>query len=113
LIETVRTRWAEELTPGESVVTIHDHARVAERDCTMIEAVHPTQAEGWMFHKVKLFVDHKLGLPVRFEGYDWPKHPGAEAALIEEYTFTDLKTDVGLSDVDFDPANPRYSFGRF
>jgi hypothetical protein len=32
---------------------------------------------------------------------------------MEEYSYTDLKTGVGLTDLDFDPANPRYSFGRF
>ena len=54
-----------------------------------------------------------MKLPVRFEAYDWPRHLGAAAELVEEYTYADLKINVGLCDRDFDPANAQYSFGRF
>jgi hypothetical protein len=54
-----------------------------------------------------------MGLPIRFEAYDWPKHKGAEPELAEEYTYSNLKLNVGLSDRDFDVANGAYSFGRF
>ena len=66
-----------------------------------------------MFHKVLLFIDREHGLPIRFEAYDWPRSPGAAPDLIEEYTYNDLKTNVGLTDRDFDPNNASYSFGRF
>ncbi|HEY2154381.1 MAG TPA: DUF1571 domain-containing protein [Isosphaeraceae bacterium] len=113
LIEMVRDRWESELDPAESVVTIHEHARVADRACTMIEASHPRVSRSYSFHKVKVYIDHELGLPIRFEAYDWPKSAGAEPELVEEYTYSDLKTDVGVGDVDFDAANPHYAFGRF
>ncbi len=54
-----------------------------------------------------------LGLPIRFEAYDWPTRPLVEPELAEEYTYTDLKLNVGLKEVDFDVANAAYSFGRF
>ncbi len=113
LIDMLRDRWAIELDPGNTVVTIHEHARVADRACTMIEASHPRVSGLYSFHKVKVFIDHELGLPIRFEAYDWPKSAGAEPELVEEYTYSDLKTDIGLGDADFDAANPRYAFGRF
>jgi outer membrane lipoprotein-sorting protein len=113
LIATLLDRWQAELTPGESEVAIHDHARVADRACTLIETVHPRPSGDFAFHKVKVFVDREHGLPIRFEAYDWPKSAGAEPELVEEYTYSDLKTDVGLTDLDFDAANPRYAFGRF
>ncbi len=113
LIEMVRDRWEAELDPAESVVAIHEHARVADRSCMLIEATHPRLSRSYSFHKVKVYIDREHGLPIRFEAYDWPKSPGAEPELVEEYTYSDLKTDVGLSDVDFDAANPRYAFGRF
>lgn len=62
---------------------------------------------------MKVYIDHELGLPIRFEAYDWPKSAGAEPKLVEEYTYSDLKTDIGLGDADFDAANPHYAFGRF
>ena len=79
----------------------------------MIESVHPRRQPGFLFHKVKLYINGELGLPTRFEAYDWPQHPGASPELVEEYTYRDLRTDVGLRDEDFDPANKGYNFGRF
>jgi hypothetical protein len=113
LIETLAERWAAELDPSESVVEVHPHARVADRACMLIETIHPETSPTFMFHKVKVYIDREHGLPIRFEAYDWPKSPGGEAELVEEYTYADLKTDVGLTDLDFDASNPRYAFGRF
>jgi hypothetical protein len=35
---------------------------------------------------------------------------GSEPPLIEEYTYTDIKTNVGLTDSDFDVRNRKYHF---
>jgi hypothetical protein len=113
LIETVRHRWDIELQRGESKVLFHPSARVGERACTMIETIHPARQENSMFHKVKLYIDEELGLPIRFEAYDWPRRPGLEPELVEEYTYANLRVNVGLHDRDFDPQNAQYSFGRF
>ena len=113
LIETVAKHWARELAPEESRVAIHSHVLVSGHPCTMIESVHPRKRPDFLFHVVKLFIDHEHGLPIRFEAYDWPKLPGAAPDLVEEYTYLNLRTNVGLREEDFDPANAQYSFGRF
>jgi hypothetical protein len=33
--------------------------------------------------------------------------------LVEEYTYADLRLNVGLEDRDFDASNAEYAFGRF
>ena len=113
MIDTVKERWDVELHPGESVVLFHPQAKVGDRPCLMVESIHPGRGPEFLFHKVKLYVDRELGLPIRFEAYDWPKHPGAEPELMEEYTFMNLRVNVGLKDRDFDPKNAQYSYGRF
>jgi hypothetical protein len=112
LLETVSRRWAVELDPNETVVTFGNMV-VGERRCEMIETTHPHRGGDFLFHKVRLFIDKELGLPIRFEAYDWPKKPGLEPELAEEYTYGDLKLNVGLKEIDFDVANSTYSFGRF
>jgi hypothetical protein len=112
LIDTVARHWAVELTPGESQLTFHDDVRLGNRHCTVIESVHPERGPDFLFHKVKLYIDQEHGLPIRFEAYDWPRHTSARAELVEEYSYLDLKINVGLHDQDFDPANRQYSFGR-
>ncbi len=112
LLETVSKRWAVELDPDETVVKFADML-VGEQHCTMIETTHPKKSRAFMFYRVRLYIDKELGLPIRFEAYDWPKSKRAEPELAEEYTYTGLKLNVGLSDLDFDVANSAYSFGRF
>ena len=113
LIEQVIRRWDIELTPGETEVTIHHDTRVGNRNCTMIESKHPFKREGFVYHKVKIFVDDELQLPIRFEAYSWPLTPDGTAELLEEYTYLNLTTNNSLSPADFDPANSSYGFTRF
>ncbi|WZO99022.1 DUF1571 domain-containing protein [Isosphaeraceae bacterium EP7] len=113
LIETVHASWGYGLHYGDTIVKIHPHSLVGERKCTMIETKHPTKYPRDLFYQVKLYIDQELGLPVRFEGYDWPKKKGQAPELLEEYTYADLKLNPGLHDSDFDASNAHYSFGRF
>ena len=69
-----------------------------------IDPPQPTAASSCTI-KVRVFIDQELGLPIRFEAYDWPKRPKAEPELLEEYTYTHLKLNVGLRDIDFDVSN--------
>lgn len=113
LLDTLSTRWALELDPEEAVVTFRDDALVGKRHCRLIEVTHPHRRHRFLHHKVRVYIDKGLGVPIRFEAYDWPKKPDSPSNLIEEYTYMDLKLNVGLRDIDFDTANPDYSFGRF
>ena len=113
MIDTVRHRWDVELMPGTTQVTFHSGMKVGDRLCTMIETAHPQRDPNFIFHKVRLYIDDALGLPIRLEGYDWPKHMGATPELVEEYTYAHIKINTGLTDRDFDPANPSYAYGRF
>ncbi len=113
LIDTVARRWVAELSAEESVVVFDDEMTIGPRRCSLVEAVHPRRKPDFQFHKVRLFIDSELKLPIRFEGYDWPSTTGACADLLEEYTYVDLKVNVGLGDIDFDACNRAYAFGRF
>jgi hypothetical protein len=113
LIETVARHWANELSPEESRLTFHENVRVGNHPCKVIDSVHPRKRPDFLYYMVKLYIDHDLGIPIRFEAYDWPKHPGAAPELVEEYTYMNVRLNVGLRDRDFDPSNPQYAFGRF
>jgi Protein of unknown function (DUF1571) len=113
LLDTLETRWSAELGPSESVVVIRDDEKVENRRCTMIETTHPCRQSEFLFYRVRLFIDEQLGLPIHFEAYDWPRSPREPADLMEEYTYKDIKLNVGLSDRDFDVSNADYAFGRF
>ncbi len=113
LLETVAKRWSSELKPADSIIQFREDMQVGTARCMMIESIHPERRPDFLHHKVRVFIDQDLGLPIRFEAYDWPKQRGAEAELTEQYTYTELKLNVGLEDSDFDTSNAAYSFGRF
>ena len=50
--------------------------------------------------------------PTSEAAYDWPESAGGEPVLLEAYTFRNIKVIVGLTDLDFDPANPAYHFSN-
>lgn len=113
MTDTLLEGWHREMNPLDTVVTIREGVLVNKRPSTMIVCNHPRRAPHFVFHEVRLYIDDEFGLPIRFEAYDFPQRVGETPPLVEEYTYTDLRLNVGLSDYDFDPSNKAYSFGRF
>jgi hypothetical protein len=113
LLDTLEARWTAELNSSESRVDFRDAQLAVSRPCTRIDVTHSRQDPDFLFYQVHLYIDRDLGLPIRFEAYDWPVSPEAAPALVEEYTYSDLKLNVGLGDIDFDISNEDYAFGRF
>jgi hypothetical protein len=113
LLQTLEARWTAELDSSESRVDFRESERVGQRPCTVIEVTHTRQDPDFLFYQVHLYIDRDLGLPVRFEAYDWPATQNSAPDLVEEYTYSDLKLNVGLDDIDFDVSNEDYEFGRF
>ena len=69
----------------------------------MIEVRHPVKRPHFDFHIATIFIDHELNVPIRYASYSWPTEEGGEPVLLEEYTYLDVKLNVGLTDADFDP----------
>lgn len=95
---------------NECEVKIIEGARVNDRACTCVQISHPTQRREYPYAMTRLYVDNELNVPIRYEGYEFPRRPGDAPPLAEEYTYSNLKLNVGLSDADFDPRNPQYGY---
>ena len=87
-------------------------AKVSGRACRVIQVTHPEKVGPFDFHIAQIFMDEELQVPVRYAAYDWPTSAGGEPQVIEEYTYQNIKVNVGLTDADFDQANPDYAFHR-
>lgn len=94
----------------ECEVKFFRNAKISDRACLMIEVRHPRPRPYFDFHVAQIFIDEELDIPVRYASYSWPKTPGGEPVLEEEYTYQNVKLNVGLEDHDFDPTNPEYRF---
>jgi hypothetical protein len=104
------TRAERDRKRGECKVQFRRNAQVNGRKCTVIQVVHPTRRDYFDFHVAQIFVDDQLQVPIRYAAYDWPTAEGERPALIEEYTYLNLKVNVGLSNGDFDVSNKNYNF---
>jgi len=78
---------------------------VAGRRVRQVEGILPRDPRaGYYAYRVQLFFDDEHRLPIRVVVYDWSDQ------LVEDYTYTDLRLNPGLSILDFDPSNKEYGF---
>ncbi len=82
-------------------------AKLNDRPASVIRITHATKQPGLEFHIANVFVDRELHVPVRVDYSDWPTRPGQPPPLIAEYTYTNLKVNVGLTDAAFSPRRLR------
>ena len=97
---------------GPCEVNYRDGAEINKRSCSLIELIHDDRGSGFDFHKAQVFLDDELNLPVRYVAYDWPETAGGKPKLIEEYTYYNVKVNVGLTDKDFSPDNKKYRYPK-
>jgi hypothetical protein len=95
---------------GEADVKTFNGTKINGRVCTCLQSVHPVKRPHFRFHIARIYVDDELELPVRYESYDWPAAEGEKPALLEEYTYLNVKLNNGFTDRDFDRTNPSYNF---
>jgi outer membrane lipoprotein-sorting protein len=69
-----------------------------------LELITPKTATGYLAHRAVVTIDSATRLPVAVELF------GASDELLASYTYKDLIVNPGLTDRDFDPTNPQYTF---
>ncbi len=100
----------------DCTVVYREGAKVCDRPCKMMEVRRPTPKVGedaqygMNVFIAQVFVDMELNVPMRYAAYSWPSSPGSPPEVVEEYTYQDLKLNVGLTAADFDHKNPEYGF---
>ncbi|MGQ0637691.1 MAG: DUF1571 domain-containing protein [Planctomycetaceae bacterium] len=112
MLETAFSIWESEkkVDPSGVDVKFFPDARLGQTACKAVQITHPNQQRDLKFHQSIVYFDKQTKLPVRAERYDWPRRTGEKPRLIEEYTYSNLRTNVGLTDADFDPRNRNYGF---
>ncbi len=65
------------------------------------------------FSLAEIIFDPARQLVLSYRSFGWPVAGEADSPLLESYAYHDLKTNVGLTDKDFDTKNPNYRFPSF
>lgn len=110
LLDQIVAQWESESQYGECNVQYYPDAKVGDVACKVVESSHPQPRKQFKFQKTRLFINSQTGLPVRVEQYSFPQAEGGKAPLVEEYTYSQVRTNLGLTDRDFDHKNPNYAF---
>ena len=95
---------------GECEVEIFEDVKVDNRPCKCVQVVHPRRRSVFLFNIVRIFIDNDVPVPVRYEAYDWPASDSEPPPLIEEYTFRNIRLNVGFSDSEFQRNYSEYKF---
>lgn len=110
LVDGVITQWESETQFGEVDVKYYRDAKIGEMECYAIETSHPQPRRQFKYHLTRLYIEKSTGMPVRVEQYGFPTRAGEPPPLMEEYTYSNVKVNSGLTDLDFDDRNPQYGF---
>ena len=110
LVSTMMQQWLDQTKLDGVTVNQFPNARIGELSCKAVEATYHEPQAGVKFQTARLYFDSERGLPIRFQGFDFPGRRDKEAQLVEDYFYTNLQLNVGLADLDFSPKNPKYGF---
>lgn len=110
LLETTIHDWEHEAkVPGDEVdVQFFPNAKLKDLPCQAVQVIHLKKVGDLKYHMNRVYFDKETRLPVRAERFGWPTRTGDKPSLLEEYRYSNLQTNVNLTDADFDPA--KYGF---
>lgn len=103
-------QWLGQIKLSGVNVNFYPKARIGQTACKAIETSHRAPSPGLKFSKTRLYVDASTNFPIRVQQYDFPKKGQQDAQLVEDYLYTNIKTNLGLTDADFSTANKKYNF---
>jgi hypothetical protein len=102
LIDRFSQRWEMERGLNRTLVRTAEYD-YNKRRCVRVETTHPdTAGNRFLFYRSVVYFDKETHLPIRVENYDWPRLGGdPNGALVESYSYADLRLNVGVSDATF------------
>lgn len=120
LLEKLVARGRQDLDNPDVSVSVMQGLELEGVVCDRIEVLRrKPSGQADDFSRAEIWFDPRTELPICYSAYGWrpdpkkesdPKTPSAPGELIESYTYLDIRTNVGLTDADFDPENPEYQF---
>ena len=111
LVEKLIERGEEDRdNPDVSVTITRDH-QLGDTAAHLIRVRHgrPTGKKE-DFSLAEIVIDPERQLILSYRSFGWPSESGQTPPLLESYTYYNVATNVGLTEADFDPANPGYGF---
>jgi len=123
LLKKLIERGQHDVDNPDVTVTIARDVPLDDGVCDLIEVQRsvPTGRPD-DFYKAEICFDRSRHLPIRYTAFGWPaatkdrvsatkvQSDDSLPPVLESYTYRNIKINVGLTEMDFDPANPDYQF---
>jgi hypothetical protein len=114
MMESLMQQWEGEMKyqdPEDPKVYYYPNAKLAGQiDCQAAITRHEKPKHQFLFYETRVFFDKKSNFPIRLEQYAFPDRAHPEGYLVEQYIYTNIKVNLGLTDFDFDVHNRSYHF---
>ncbi len=115
MMETLVMGWESEMKwndPDDPKVYYYPNAKLNDGkiQCKACITRHETPKHPYKFYETRVFFEKNSNFPIRLEEWALPTGRIRTAYLIEQYIYTNIRTNVGLTDNDFDTRNPQYHF---
>lgn len=111
LLNTIIKQWESEAEFGGVTTQKRVGSKLPTGEtCTVFEAVHEKPFKEFKFHTTRLWIEDETGLAIGVQQLAFPGKTDKEPPLVEEYFYEKLKTNVKLTDADFDKGNSSYAF---
>jgi hypothetical protein len=110
MLTIIMERWLEETKLTGVDVKFYPEAKIGAQSCKVVQITYAEKTDDVRYQSSRLYIDNATSLPVRLQNWDFAAKAGGEPVLVEDYYYSNLKTNVGLKDIDFDPENTAYDF---
>jgi outer membrane lipoprotein-sorting protein len=107
MLTILMDRWLDETKLSGVDVKFYPEAKIGDQSCKVVQITYAEQRPEVRYQSSRLYIDNATDLPIRLQNWEFGK---PEPVLVEDYYYSNLKTNVGLTDADFDPKNPKYGF---
>lgn len=113
LVEKLIERGRKDADNPDVTVTITSDHEFDGKMCQLIQATRSKPGGGEDdFSLAEIIFDPERMLILSYQSFGWPDEKSAESEvpLLESYQYFNLKTNVGLTEKDFDITNESYTF---
>lgn len=102
--------WEANALIPSAEVKYYPKATIGDLACKVVEVKNHQPVRGAVHYITRLYLHDETNLPIRMQHFSFPKKKESEPQLFEEYTYMNVKSNIGLKDLDFDISNPNYNF---
>ena len=114
MMDSLIEQWEGEMKfqdPQDPKVYYYPNAKLAGQiECKAAITRHESPQHTFRFYETRVFFDKQSNFPIRLEQYGFPDSAHPQGYLVEQYIYTNIRTNVGLTDNDFDVRNRTYHF---